>query len=161
MKSALQPVYSCLTEDEVKRNERGDDCLYIKNTHKGFTLLQAIYTEQIIKDDQVLQLDDTLFGGMGGSVLQSSNNVPDDGTYPSPVRGQMPVYNNKVLCVRFRDQKFSSEFVFPSARLPGAKDPPNVLRPEDLQTNNSNEFRLGAGRGRGRGSGFRGGKWMF
>ena len=71
----------------------------------------------------------------------------------------MPVYNNKVLCVRFRDQKFGSDFVFPSTRLPGAKDPPNVLRPEDLRTNNANEFRLGGGRGGGRGGGgFRGGK---
>ena len=63
------------------------------------------------------------------------------------------MYNNKVLCVRFRDQKFDPDFIFPATRLPGAKDPPDVLRPEDLRTNNANEFQF---RGRG-GRGFRGG----
>ena len=61
--------------------------------------------------------------------------------------------NNKVLCVRYRDQKFDPEFVFPSIRLPGAKDPPNALRPEDLRSNNANDFQFG-----GRGRGFRGGR---
>ena len=60
----------------------------------------------------------------------------------------MTVHNNKVLCTRFRDQKFDPDFVFPATRLPGAKDPPNVLRPEDLRTNNFNEHHLGS-RGRG------------
>ena len=69
----------------------------------------------------------------------------------------MTVYNNKVLCVRFRDQKFDPEYVFPATRLAGAKDPPNVLRPEDLRTNNANDFQLGGRGGRGfrRGNAFR------
>ena len=71
-------------------------------------------------------------------------------TYETPVRGQMAVFNNKVLCVRYRDQKFDPDFIFPSTRLPGAKDPPDVLKPGDLHPNNSNDFQF---RGRGRGSG--------
>lgn len=72
-------------------------------------------------------------------------------SYESPVRGQLTVYNNKVLCTRFRDQKFDPDFVFPATRLPGAKDPPNALRPEDLRENNSNFQFRGRGRGGGRG----------
>ena len=74
-------------------------------------------------------------------------------SYDSPVRGQLPVNNNKVLCTRFRDQKFDPDFVFPATRLPGAKDPPNVLRPEDLLRDNSNHFGNFRGRGRGGGRG--------
>ena len=75
-------------------------------------------------------------------------------SYPSPVRGLFAVENNKVLCVGYRDLKYGDEFLFPSTRLPGAIDPPNVLRPEDLRTNNPNEYQLGGRGGRG---GFRGG----
>ena len=62
----------------------------------------------------------------------------------------MTVHNNKVLCTRFRDQKFDPDFVFPATRLPGAKDPPNVLKPEDLRNDSSNHFQF---RGRGRSGG--------
>ncbi len=55
--------------------------------------------------------------------------------------------SNRVLCVRFRDPKYSADFVFPAVRLQGAEDPPNVLRPQDFMDAN----RGGLGRGRGRG----------
>ena len=79
MKSALKPVYSLLTEGERKRNSRGDDRLYIRNSHKGFPLLNAIYTDQVIKDDEEMQIDGKLFEGMGGRVLLSQRNTPQDG----------------------------------------------------------------------------------
>ena len=79
LKSALQPVYDLLTEDEKKRNSRGDDRLYVRNSHKGFALLNSIYTDQVIKDDEEMQLDGTLFEGMGGRVLYSERNTEQDG----------------------------------------------------------------------------------
>ena len=79
MKSALKPVYSQLSEAESKRNSRGDDRLYVRSSHKGFPLLNAIYTDQVIKDDEEMQLDGKLFEGMGGRVLFSHRNTPQDG----------------------------------------------------------------------------------
>ena len=72
-------MYPLLTESEAKRNSRGDDRLYIRNSHKGFALLNSIYTDQVIKDDEELQLDGKLFEGMGGRVLLSQRNTPQEG----------------------------------------------------------------------------------
>ena len=72
-------MYPLLTDDETKRNSRGDDKLYIRDVHKGFALLNSIYTEQIIKDDEELQLDGKLFEGMGGRVLFSQTCTQQDG----------------------------------------------------------------------------------
>ena len=79
LKSALQPVYDLLTEGEKKRNSRGDDRLYVRNSRKGFALLNSIYTDQVIKDDEEMQLDGSLFEGMGGRVLYSERNTEQDG----------------------------------------------------------------------------------
>ena len=72
-------MYPLLTESESKRNSRGDDRLYIRNSHKSFALLNSIYTEEVIKDDEEMQLDGKLFEGMGGRVLFSQRNTPQDG----------------------------------------------------------------------------------
>lgn len=42
------------------------------------------------------------------------------------------LYGNIVVCVRFRDPKYAAGFVFPARKLKCAKDPPKVLKPEDL-----------------------------
>ena len=68
-----------MTDSESKRNSRGDDRLYIRNTHKSFALLNSIYTDQVVKDDEEMQLDGKLFEGMGGRVLFSERNIEQDG----------------------------------------------------------------------------------
>ena len=68
-----------MTDSESKRNSRGDDRLYIRNTHKSFGLLNSIYTDQVVKDDEEMQLDGKLFEGMGGRVLFSERNIEQDG----------------------------------------------------------------------------------
>ena len=68
--------------------------------------------------------------------------------YTSPVRGLRTVEGNRAVCVRFRDPKYPEDFIFPSERLIGAKDPPNVLKPGEY---------TGGGRGRGGGRGYNGG----
>ena len=72
-------MYSLLTEGESKRTSRGDDRLYVRNSHKGFHLLNSIYSDQVIKDDEEMQLDGKLFEGMGGRVLFSDGNTPQNG----------------------------------------------------------------------------------
>ena len=74
--------------------------------------------------------------------------------YTAPVRGLRTVEGNRVICVRFRDPKYPSDFIFPSERLDGARDPPTVLKPGEYTGGDG-------GRGRGRGynhGGHRGGQ---
>lgn len=77
MKSALEPVYPLLSQEEIRRNERGDDRLYIREGHKGFNLLRAIYTDGFEKDCEI-QIDGQLFSGMRGRVLFSNANTELD-----------------------------------------------------------------------------------
>jgi len=80
LKEALSTVYSMLTEDEIRRNQRGDDRLYVRQSHKGFNLLNVLYeNDGAIAADQEVQLDGRLFEGMRGRVLVSKENVAQDG----------------------------------------------------------------------------------
>ena len=69
---------------------------------------------------------------MRGRVLHSNDCIQTDGTFETPVKGLRPVLAVRTLCVRYRDPGYPEDFIFPARRLPGAVDPPNVLRPEDL-----------------------------
>ena len=84
---------------------------------------------------------------MRGRVLYSKNCIEPDGCFESPVRGCKIVTNVRTLCVKYRDPKYDDDFIFPAKRLKGASDPPNVLRPQDLEDRG----------GRGGRGGFRGG----
>jgi hypothetical protein len=43
--------------------------------------------------------------------------------------------------VRFRDPKYSDDYIFPAVRLDGAEDPPKVLKPGDLTPEQSRNWR--------------------
>ncbi|TRY71497.1 hypothetical protein TCAL_12611 [Tigriopus californicus] len=142
LKLALEPLYLSLTNEEKRRNVRGDDRLYVREGHSGFKLLRAIYDDKF-ETDLEIQIDGKIFQGMRGKVLHSTCNVELEGDFSSPVANLRSLSGNRVVCVRYRDLTFPADFLFPAKRLPEAKDPPNVLRPEDLIE------RHGGGRGRG------------
>ena len=73
--------------------------------------------------------------------------------YTSPVRGLRTVEGNRVICVRFRDPKYPGDFIFPSSRLEGARDPPNVLKPGEYTGYGGRGGRGGRGGGYGGGGG--------
>ena len=139
LKKCLSAVYPLLTEDEIKRNVLGDDRLYVRQGHRGYGLLRAIYDDDF-EHEQEVHLDGSVFEGMSGKVLFSGNCTAVDGTYPTPVEGLEPIHGNHVVCVRYRDPKYAPDFVFPAERLQGAVDPPTVLKPQDLDNRSSNHY---------------------
>lgn len=78
LKDALKSVYPLLTPEEVRRNIRGDDRLYVREDHKGYNLLRAFY-EDGFEEDQEVHVDPQLFQGMGGRVLFSGDCVETEG----------------------------------------------------------------------------------
>lgn len=102
---------------------------------------------------------------MRGTVLLAEDCVGDGSTLPSPIN-TLPVRNNKIYwyarvfytlkstfagtrlftlffspfhhSVRFRDPKYSNNFIFPARKLKGAKEPPRVLKPQDFEQMNRN-----------------------
>ncbi|XP_076268478.1 5'-3' exoribonuclease 2 Rat1 isoform X2 [Rhynchophorus ferrugineus] len=133
---ALEPYYSELSDAERKRNVRGDDRLYISSKNESYEFLCQLYKNKIDKDDEVAILNQ----GMKGSILLSDECV-DNGSLPSPVKGLSPVLDNNVVCVRFRDPKYRKGYIFPAKKLKGAKDPPRVLKPEDLDAEANRNWR--------------------
>ncbi|XP_044011716.1 5'-3' exoribonuclease 2 homolog [Aphidius gifuensis] len=128
---ALEPYYNELTEAEKKRNVRGDDRLYVSTSNSGYNFIKGLYTNNIDFDKQTeISID-----GMRGTVLIAEDCVGEGATLPSPIKG-IPVRNNAVYCVRYRDPKFDSGFIFPAKRLKGVKEPPRVLKPQDFEQMN-------------------------
>ncbi|CAK9813610.1 5'-3' exoribonuclease 2 [Anthophora quadrimaculata] len=131
---ALEPYYELLTEAEKKRNIRGDDRLYVGVGNSGYNFIKGLYTNRVRFDAETpISID-----GMRGTVLLAEDTVGEGATLPSPINGLLPVRNNKVYCIRYRDPKYSSNFIFPAKVLKGAKEPPRVLKPQDFERMNRN-----------------------
>lgn len=56
-----------------------------------------------------------------------------------------PLRDNVVCCVRFRDPKYRKGFKFVAKKLKNAKDPPRVLKPEDLTAQQNRNWRTQIG----------------
>ncbi|XP_058807467.1 5'-3' exoribonuclease 2 homolog [Phymastichus coffea] len=128
---ALEPYYDLLTPAEKRRNVRGDDRLYVGPDNKGYQFLQGLYENKIGYDNEV----EICIDGMRGTVLLAHDCVGIGATLPSPIN-TLPVRNNQVICVRFRDPKYSDDYMFPAKRLQGAEEPPRVLKPQDFEQMN-------------------------
>lgn len=63
----------------------------------------------------------------------------------SPIGCLEPVTDNIVCSVRFRDPKYKKGHKYPAIRLSGAKDPPRVLKPEDLTAQQNRNWRAQTG----------------
>ena len=48
LKAALKSVYHLLTEDEKRRNVRGDDRLFLGSRHPGYPVLREIYSANTV-----------------------------------------------------------------------------------------------------------------
>ncbi|KAG6799210.1 5'-3' exoribonuclease 2 [Apis mellifera caucasica] len=131
---ALEPYYDCLTEAEKIRNVRGDDRLYVGLGNSGYNFMKGLYTNHVRSDAETSICID----GMRGTVLLTDDCVGDGATLPSPINGLLPIRNNKVYCIKFRDPKYSSNFIFPAKKLKGVREPPKVLKPQDFDQMNRN-----------------------
>lgn len=59
----------------------------------------------------------------------------------SPVTELPALTDNLAVCVRFRDPCYPQGFIFPAKKLPGAKEPPRVLKPGDLSPESNKNWR--------------------
>ena len=72
------PLVDKLTPEEVRRNIRGDDRLYVRENHKGYNLLKTIADGEVGEDVEV-QIDGKMFEGMRGRVIKTLDCVEPDG----------------------------------------------------------------------------------
>ncbi|KAK6618305.1 5'-3' exoribonuclease 2 [Polyplax serrata] len=127
---ALEAFYDKLTPAERKRNTRGDDKVYIGMDNTGYTFLKGLYDSQ--KEETTEEEFNFCFDGVQGKILLSKDFIGHLGTLASPIRNLPHLRDNVVVSARFRDPKYSSDFVFKAKRLKGAVQPQRVLKPGDL-----------------------------
>jgi 5'-3' exoribonuclease 2 len=121
---AVAPYRNDLTLEERKRNQLGDDCLYVGIGSPGYNLLKKFYeTETDLNVEFPVSIE-----GMQGRVMLSEDNVPEGGTFVSVINGLYDCTDNRVITVRFRDPKYAEGFIFPARKLEHAIDPPKVLK---------------------------------
>ncbi|XP_037086044.1 5'-3' exoribonuclease 2-like [Pollicipes pollicipes] len=137
LKAALESVYHLLTDDERRRNVRGDDRLFIRNGHAGFEVVHQMYAEST----ETLEANPELFQKMSGALMPADDLVEQGADVVSPVPLIKSLRNNQVVTCRYKDPQFPQSFVFPAVKLPGATSPPRVLKPQDLDRAASRRWR--------------------
>lgn len=72
---AVAPYYQDLSPEEIKRNIRGDDVLFLSTLNKGYGIVDGLYKQKIDEDVET----PISFDGMGGTILLHENCVPLQG----------------------------------------------------------------------------------
>lgn len=126
LKEALQPLYNTLSSDEIARNIRGSDRLYIGNSAESFVYVQDLMTQSQEEKEVIFKQDDTF----GTVCIKKWENLYGK-IVISPVKGLEPVKINQVVCVSFKDPFYKVGHKFMARRLAGVKEPPRVLKQGD------------------------------
>lgn len=135
---AVKPLYDDLTDEEKKRNKRGDDRMYVSSSCTGFADLTALYKKRKANDGDDDETTEVCIEGVRGLVLPAGvENVPQGGRLQTPIGGQdlADVLDNRVVTVRYRDSIYAEGFIFEAKKLKNAIDPPTVLAPERRDDN--------------------------
>ncbi|XP_018324321.1 5'-3' exoribonuclease 2 homolog isoform X2 [Agrilus planipennis] len=134
---ALEPYYSKLTHEEIRRNIRGDDRLYVSKRNPSYKFVMGLYQQNVSSTIESA----FAYEGIRGTVLVTEQCVTLGGVLHSPVKGLTTIMHNSVMCVNFRDPKYPRGFIFPAKALKGAQPPARVLKPQDLDAANSRNWR--------------------
>lgn len=129
---ALKPFYDKLTDGERKRNVRGENKLYLEPSNSEYKKVHALYKEKVCSDEFLLMS----MQGMQCKVSVDNECVGINDVLQSPVLGMAQIHGNQVLTVEFRDPEYADDYKFMAVKLPGAMDPPKVLKGQNDKTAN-------------------------
>lgn len=131
----LEQVYSTLTNEERKRNQRGHDRLYIHAENLCYDYLKELYIPggNEVTEKNPLNMPVMLSAGMSGLVW------PDDDEEIKPVGEQIKpplpnceeILNNQVICVKYKDLEYDEDYLFKAKLLENVTIPDATLRPRD------------------------------
>ncbi|XP_045174947.2 5'-3' exoribonuclease 2-like isoform X2 [Mercenaria mercenaria] len=135
---ALDTVYPDLTDAEIKRNIRGNDRLFVSQSHPAHSFLEALYEENR-NDKTQLDMNTSLSQGMGGKVWGDEFVYLTGETVKSPLPQLADLEDNRVISVQYHDPTYEKGFLFQAKVLPGAVMPERALKPEDFEKFNRNQ----------------------
>ena len=135
LKDALKPVYNKLSFEEIKRNVRGNDCIFVGKPHKLYVEFSGLYQSKIhISFTTSTDMNTKSSGGMAGKIWCYDSVILENEVVKSPLNYLVPdLTHNKVLGVCYHDPIYNEEYVFKTNILEGANIPENTLKPEDFE----------------------------
>ncbi|GMT27186.1 hypothetical protein PFISCL1PPCAC_18483 [Pristionchus fissidentatus] len=136
----LKTVYPTLTDEEVARNDKGPDRLFVGNKHPAFKFLQELYQDGASED--AIQMEPAFAYGMAGAVSADPSAIQPGKLFPSPVRSEAcpDLQVNGGIMVIYKDPSFPDGFVFPATRLEAAKELERTLKPGDWDERRSGNY---------------------
>ena len=161
---AMATDYPKLTEEQVRRNEWGDDVLFVSDEHPLYPFFESLYGKRKNQDVclrhplsrsftyshvQPVPIDPKSSKGINGSVLPNPDCIPGSTYYsPLPTQDEPDIKNDRSLTALY----FFPKQLVPhrSVLLPGVKRPPRQLSWADTNATQRYVDRNG-GSGRGRG----------
>jgi len=126
----LATLYGDLTEDENRRNVRGENVMFIGKANKMFDYIVGLQENKMLEERQEIVTDFSI--GMRGLIYEDDKMVPPGSVYPSPVPGQPELLTTSCLSVRYLDPQYDIDFIFPSKALDNATPPEKQLKPENF-----------------------------
>ncbi|VDI83646.1 5'-3' exoribonuclease 2 [Mytilus galloprovincialis] len=132
----LETVYSDLTPEEVFRNGRGKDRLFVGKRHPAYSFFEGLYEGE--RSEEGVEVNPSLTHGMAGRVWCDDKATMSGETIKSPLpQPEMKdILDNQCLCILYKDPVYDDDHLFPSKVLPNAKMPERVLKPEDFDQRN-------------------------
>jgi 5'-3' exonuclease len=140
---ALKSVYSTLTVDEVKRNKRDYDRLFIHSTNSWYEQFKKLYNDDSgnqITQTNPLSISTELNEGIGGKIwpddIEKILRIDDE--LKAPIADCEDISNNQVSCVKYRNFQFHDGYIFEAKLLDFVQMPKKILdyndyrRPRDL-----------------------------
>lgn len=129
----LANVYADLTDDEIRRNRRDSEVLFVRKGHPLYDFLLGLYEEKMLKEKQDLVTD--FSQGMRGKVFEDVKLVSAGNVYPCPVPGLPDLSSTQSISVRYEDPQYDDDFIFPATVLSNATMPDRILKPGDFPAN--------------------------
>ncbi|KAI9207923.1 XRN 5'-3' exonuclease N-terminus-domain-containing protein [Polychytrium aggregatum] len=151
--AAMKTRYHLLTMDEVERNTRGKELLFLGESHPAFESLYILYGKKVVKEPVAL---DSHVANMTGCILPDASVVLPGSTFESPLSelGLPDVKDVHSISVVYEMPKVDKKFE--AKLLPNVLFPPRELNADDYWWITTGVKRGGRGGGRG-GRGGRGG----
>ena len=121
LKRVLKKVYPDLTDDERKRNTRGEHYLFVSKWHPLYETLQTAIPDKFQPIKKA--------GGFSGQFQKDVNHIGvEQNGFKSPIDEPQTQDLTKVCAmgVQYRDVDFGSDYTFIAKLLPGAVMPKKV-----------------------------------
>ncbi|XP_064394780.1 5'-3' exoribonuclease 2-like [Halichondria panicea] len=130
----LHEVYPNLTDDEMLRNSRGCNKIFVHRCNKLYPFFKTLYEAGPEELPEEVEWSSENAHGMRGRVsLDASMKtiLSLSGKVQSPVPTRPDISKTFVMSSKFQDPHYPPEHIFEAKMLPGAELPDKVLRPSN------------------------------